>query len=78
MLAAMRDGFWQKFTVKAGDEVTGRANGKRRDGKTRDADQGSEGAENRRARTPVVIVGGAVIRALDNNDVVGKGLPVAE
>jgi hypothetical protein len=29
----MRDGFWQKFTVKAGDEVTGHANGKRRDGK---------------------------------------------
>jgi hypothetical protein len=33
VLAAMRDGFWQKFTVKAGDEVTGRANGKRRDDK---------------------------------------------
>ena len=26
---------------------------------------------------PVVIVGGAVVRALDNHDVVGNGLPVA-
>jgi hypothetical protein len=46
--------------------------------KTCDAAHGSEGAEDRRDRTPVVFVGGAVIRALDNNDVVGKGLPVAE
>jgi hypothetical protein len=29
----MRDGFWQKFTVKAGDERSGRANGKARDDK---------------------------------------------
>ena len=35
VLAAMRDGFWQKFTVKDGDDGAGRAKGKRRDDKKR-------------------------------------------
>jgi hypothetical protein len=33
VLASMRDGFWQKFTVKAGDDGAGRTKGKRRDEK---------------------------------------------
>jgi len=31
----MRAGFWQKFTVKDGDDSAGRAKGKRRDDKKR-------------------------------------------
>ena len=35
VLASMRAGFWQKFTVKDGDDGAGRAKGKRRDEKKR-------------------------------------------
>jgi hypothetical protein len=75
----MRAGFWQKFTVKDGDDGAGRAKGKRRDDKKRVLRLvGLKGAGGRRGMRPVVFVGGAVVRALDNQDVVGKGLPVAE
>jgi len=44
--------------------------------KTRDAARGSEGAEGRRDRTPVVIVGGAVVGALDDDAPVADGVAV--
>jgi hypothetical protein len=47
-------------------------------GRIGDADYRSKGAEDRRGLTPVVIVGGAVVGALDNHAVVGHGLTVAE
>jgi hypothetical protein len=75
----MRDGFWQKFTLKAGDDGAGRAKGKRRDEKKPVMQKrGSEGAGDRQGLTAVVFVGGAVIRVLDNHDVVGNGLPIAK
>src|ERR1022692_2989081 len=43
-----------------------------------DAAKRLEGAGGRQGLTVVVFVGGAVIRVLDNHDVVGNGLPVAK
>jgi len=77
----MRAGFWQKFTIKDGDDGAGRAKGKRRDDKKRVLRLvGLKGAGDSRGMSLVVFVGGAAVRAIEVSDSqeTGRGGLVAD